>query len=272
MSRTTSVTLRQSSLRWEDHATPVTRKVVSTGSTFDDKKLQSADDVLDIITQLSDSTNDGGVLIDSKSPIAWRIHRDNYHIVRILPEVNVKLEGITRNVDHSLSPHQIPVELPLDAIHWIERMTGLNQDRIGRLIGVSRQAINGWKRGRRIADDNRQRIFAVRDVLKRALTNHPTKELLTAWLDTPRGADGRTPAQLIEANEINRARLLAISSPSPRLARAPSWVNRPVPDAFRARAERRQEAWSPDIDNGLSALIESEEDDTNEDGEDLPLT
>jgi len=260
MPPTTSVTLHPDLMGWNDQITPATHQ-----------KLQSADDVLGIITQLSDSTNDGGVLIDSKSPIAWRIHRDNHHIDRILPEVNVKFEGFTRNVDHSLSLRQNPVVLPLDAIQWMENVTGLSQDKIGRLIGVTRQAINGWKRGGRIADDNRQRIFAVRDVLERAISKHPTKELLTAWLDTPRGADGRTPAQLIEANEINRARFLAISSPSPRLARAPSWVNRPVPEAFRARAEHRQEAWPPDVDHGLDALIESEEDGTNEDGEELPL-
>jgi transcriptional regulator with XRE-family HTH domain len=258
-------------MRWEDQVTPATRKVVSTGSIFDDWKLQSNDEVLLFITRLADSTNDGGVLIDSNSPIAWGIYRDNNHIVKILPEVNLKFEGIIRHVDHSLSLHQTSVELPLDAIHWMESVTGLSQDRIGRLIGVTRQAINGWKRGGRIADDNRQRIFAIRDVLERAISKHPTKDLLTAWLDTPRGADGRTPAQLIEANEVNRARLLAISSPSPRLVRAPTWVNQPIPEAFSTGAERRQEVLPPNTDDELSQLLDKEENDTGEDGEVLPL-
>jgi len=60
MPPTTSVTLRQSSMRWEDQVTPATRKVVSTGSIFDDWKLQSNDEVLLFITRLADSTNDWG--------------------------------------------------------------------------------------------------------------------------------------------------------------------------------------------------------------------
>ena len=73
-------------------------------------------------------------------------------------------------------------------------------------------------------------------------------------------------------NEINRARLLAVSSPSPHLVRAPAWVKRPVPEAFRAGAERRQVAMPPDSDNELAALIEDEEDNSDEDGEVLPPT
>lgn len=199
------------------------------------------------------------------------MYGDSDHVVKILPEVNEKFEGHIRYIDHSLALYQNSVELPLDAIHWMENMTGLSQDRIGKLIGVSRQAINGWKRGGRIADDNRQRIFAVRDVLKRALTKYPSRDLLTTWLDTPRGADGRTPAQLIEANEINRARLLAMSSPSPRLAAVPPWVNRYVPEAFRAGAERRQEALPRETESELTKLIENGEYGIDEDGGAFPL-
>ncbi len=148
----------------------------------------------------------------------------------------------------------------------------LKQERIGDLLGVSRQTINRWENGEQIKDANRQRIYAVRDVLERAARRHSTPELLTAWLDTPRGADGRTPAELLANNEINRARLLAVSSPSSHLVRAPAWVKQSIPEAFRAGAEHRQEAIPPNVDDELSRLIDDEQSGTDEDGKVFPLT
>lgn len=162
------------------------------------------------------------------------------------------------------SPH-------IEAIEWIKTATGFSQERIGLLIGVTRQAINDWKRGYSIADHNRQRLFAVLDVLKRASLRHPTSTELAAWLDMPCEVDGRTPAQLLENNEINRARLFAISSPSPGLRPVPAWVNQPIPEAFRVGAERHQKALPPDTDNELIALL-NEEHNTDEDEEGFSLT
>jgi len=160
-----------------------------------------------------------------------------------------------------------PQNLPhLEAIEWIKANTCLKQERIGALLGVSRQTMNRWENGEQIKDANRQRIYAVRDVLERAARRHSTPELLTAWLDTPRGADGSTPAELLANNEINRARLLAVSSPSPRLSRAPTWVNQPIPEAFRAGAEHRQEAIPPHVDDELSRLMNGEQNRADEDG------
>ncbi len=150
------------------------------------------------------------------------------------------------------SPH-------LNAIQWIKAATGLSQERIGRLIGVTRQTINRWEHGDPITDANRRRLFAVREVLERATLLYPTPVELAAWLDRPRGADGRTPAELLEAEEINKARLLAISSPSPGLVPPPAWVRQPVPEAFRAGAEHRQEVLPPPRDDELAALIGDED-------------
>jgi transcriptional regulator with XRE-family HTH domain len=152
------------------------------------------------------------------------------------------------------SPH-------LNAIRWIKAATGLSQERIGLLIGVTRQTINRWEHGEPITDANRRRLFAVREVLERATLLYPAPVELAAWLDRPRGADGRTPAELLEAEEINKARLLAISSPSPGLVPPPAWVRQPVPEAFRAGAEHRQEVLPPPRDDELSALIVDEEED-----------
>ena len=115
----------------------------------------------------------------------------------------------------------------------------------------------------RLIDDgnvSHQQLFAICEVLERAASRYKTKELLVAWLDTPAGADGRTPAQLLAENEINKARLLAVSSPSPRLVPPPAWVNRPVPKKFQKGAERRQEALPPHPDSELDALVDNEVD------------
>jgi len=159
------------------------------------------------------------------------------------------------------SPH-------LNAIRWIKAATGLSQERIGRLIGVTRQTINRWEHGDPITDANRGRLLLYARCWKRATLLYPTPVELAAWLDTPRGADGRTPAELLEMDEIDRARYLAVSTPSPRLARPPAWVRQPVPEAFRSGAEHRQEAQPPPQDDELAALI-SEED---EDVEDISTT
>ncbi len=161
------------------------------------------------------------------------------------------------------SPH-------LNAIQWIKTATGLSQERIGRLIGVTRQTINRWEHGEPITDTNRQRLFAVHGVLQHAVLLHPSPAELVAWLDTPRGADGHTPAELLEMGKIDRARLFAISKPSPHLVRTSIWVNQPIPEAFRAGAEHRQEALPPSQDDELFALLSDEERDTDEDWEELP--
>lgn len=134
----------------------------------------------------------------------------------------------------------------LAALRWIKEATGYSQDRIADLVGVTRQTLNRWDRGEAIKDTNRQRIFAVREILERAWVRHTTRTQLTAWLDTPRGADGRTPAQCLAVGDIGRARLLAVSVPSPRLSLPPAWVRRPVPASFQVGAEHEQEALPPE--------------------------
>lgn len=141
------------------------------------------------------------------------------------------------------------------ALDWTKNVTGFSDERLARLVGITRQSINRWRHGEAVADANRRRVLAVKEVLERALDRLKMPNDLVAWLDTPRGADGRTPAELLEANEVGRARLLAVSAPSPRLRRAPSWTKRPVAEAFRAAGERRQEAVPPDQDDELLAAF-----------------
>ncbi len=274
MESTYSATLDQPVVTWKDQTPLAGQKSQPIVTDVEDRKYQRNHiQALDKVYWPVDSTSDGGVGLrpDSSSFVVLIIYLQGDQINKVLLRSNLSEATITKSTGHSLSlMDSVPLPPHLEAIRWIEAATGLSQERIGELIGVTRQTINRWERGEPIRDHNRRRLFAVHDVLERAAFRHPTPNELAAWLDTPRGADGCTPAQLLEANEINRARLLAVSTPSPRLKRAPSWVNRPIPEAFRAGAERRQEALPPDTDNELAALLD-EEHDTDEDGEVLPV-
>ncbi len=261
---------------WRDQ-TPIVDWNPQTTTTNINKSMYQRDDIqlIGIIGRFADRTSDGGVLLisNSSSFIGWIVSLQEGHISKILPHLTLSEATITKWTGLLLPSMGSAFYSPyLEAIQWIETATGLSQERIGELLHVTRQTINRWEKGEPIRDHNRKHLFAVRDVLERAALRHPTPSMLAAWLDTPQGSDGRTPAELLRDNEINRARLLAISSPSPRLKRAPSWVNRPIPEAFRAGAEHRQEVLSPDTDQEAGLVLLEEEDGTDEGGEDLLIT
>ncbi len=146
------------------------------------------------------------------------------------------------------------------ALEWIERATRLPLERVARLLGITRPTLYSWQQGAQIRSSNQQRLLAVLDVLKRAAARHPTPELLVAWLDTPRGADGHTPAQLLESGDMDRARLLAVSTLLPELLRAPAWTHEPVAEAFQGVTEHFAEAQAPDNDAELAALWDDGDD------------
>jgi hypothetical protein len=148
-------------------------------------------------------------------------------------------------------PHQ-------EAVEWIKAVSGLSWDRVGNLVGVTRPAINAWRRGGPIRDDHRQRLFAVRDVLERAAKRDPRPSELAAWLDTPRGVDAKTPAELLEAGKVGRARLLAITSPSPRVKAPSKWTQRHALEAYQESRERVR-ALPPAHDEELLADMSDDE-------------
>ena len=214
------------------------------------------------------STNDCGALLSWRTSTLRLVARTcDVDVIVVLPQftypesllTNISSEQIIGTFSLRSTPH-------LEALWWIKAVTGLSQVRIGKLLDVTRQTIINWEHGAPINDGHRRRLFAVRDVLERAARRYTTPAELVAWLDTPRGVDGRTPAELLEMNEIDHARLLAVSSPSPKLVPSPTWVNRGIPRAFRAGAERRQEVLPPDPEDEMTdaeaatyELIEEEE-------------
>jgi len=255
MTTTTSTSVRPDMLKNIDQSTSSASTVIlDLGSSYL---------LIEDITPIEDNaTHDGGALISKpKVKFAESANLLKSRSISVICSINTFPEILNRLTQCSQLSNQVVETQPhLEAIQWIKNATGLSQTRIGQLIGVTRQTIDEWKKkGTPISGPNRQRLFAVREVLERAASRHKTKELLVAWLDTPAGADGRTPAQHLAENEINRARLLAVTSPSPRLVPPPAWANRPIPEKFRKGAERRQEALPPYPDSELDALLDNED-------------
>lgn len=117
-----------------------------------------------------------------------------------------------------LSPH-------LRAITWIHHATGMSEQRLADLVGVSRMTIRNWKAGSPIRRrDYEARLFQVKDVLERAQRNHPNVDELSSWLVTPSLVDGTTPEELLKQGNFDKARALALLtnshvSPTPQWAR-----------------------------------------------------
>jgi hypothetical protein len=60
---------------------------------------------------------------------------------------------------------------------------------------------------------------------------------LVTWLDTPDPEFGISPRRLLERGEVDRARLLAVMSPT-TVAPMPAWAKRPVAPAWQSALER----------------------------------
>ncbi|GEM_PF-4076427 len=127
-------------------------------------------------------------------------------------------------------------ELPpqIAALRWIKEQTGLSDKRVAKLLRVTRQTLHRWNDIEKISDDNARRILATREVLERAAEYSKTADALRAWLDTPRSADGRTPSQMLENDEIGLARLYAVARPLPHALTRTERSRRRTSSAFTA--------------------------------------
>ena len=147
-------------------------------------------------------------------------------------------------VAHRTAPTEMQAVTPASpvaaAIRWM-REAGLPKTRLGALLDVSRPTIDAWEAGAATPHDaNRQRILALRDILERAAAHMPPGWTLADWLDTPRGSDGATPGALLCAGHLGRARLLAMSTPSPVLTGRGSRVTPQIAPRFRYLIEPRE--------------------------------
>jgi DNA-binding XRE family transcriptional regulator len=148
---------------------------------------------------------------------------------------------------------QIEQEPHLAALQWIKEATGFSQQRIGLLVGVTRQTLYLWERGGEITDSNRRRIFGIRDVLRRAQKHYPKHAQFVEWLDAPGMLDGRSPAELLAQGEIDSARLLAVTTPSPSITLSHTSTKHRDSVRFRSGQEARHEPMRPSSDDELLA-------------------
>lgn len=194
----------------------------------------------------STHTDDGGTRLWTRRfpSIVERVRRLTSHV---FPLSSGSVEQPTKE------PHQ-------EAIEWIRVASGLSWKDIGEMLGVSRQTLGAWSRGESIRREHSQRLFAVRDVLERATRRNPRPTDLRAWLDTPRGADAKTPADLLKAGEIGKARLLAVTSPSPKVKVPSQQMQRQMPEAYRDSRER-VEAVPPERDEELLEMLDEDDED-----------
>jgi len=141
------------------------------------------------------------------------------------------------------APQALPATRPLPeharAVEWLTNVAGLSADRVGGLIGASRVSVQHWKTGASIRDDNLRRLMETHDVLRRAMRQRPERDALAAWLVTPDPHEGVSPEQLLKQGEFNRARMLAVLSPSD-VEPMPVWAKRPVAEPWREVGEQRQ--------------------------------
>jgi transcriptional regulator with XRE-family HTH domain len=146
------------------------------------------------------------------------------------------------------------------ALDWLEHDVGLSQEQIRAMIGVSRPTIISWRKGGQLRDEHRQRILAVRDVIERARERHPEREQFFTWLDRPRGRDAVSPRELLQSNQINRARLLAIADEPRRLTPEERRQRGMVADRFTVIEGRRKDTVEsqPTVPTGLLGDFDDE--------------
>jgi transcriptional regulator with XRE-family HTH domain len=180
-----------------------------------------------------------------------------------LSEVLLELFGKLKNFAPSSLPAEDVVEHQVrephqEALEWIKSATNLSWEDIGDLLGVSPPTVIAWRRGKPRTRKHRKHLFAVRDVLERAMRRNLRPSELAAWLDKPRGADGKTPADLFKAGEIGKARLLAITTPSPKVKMPQRGTQRLTPETYQ-KSRERVEAVPPEQDEEFLEMLDEDE-------------
>lgn len=136
---------------------------------------------------------------------------------------------------------RLPMPPHTEAVTWIQQHTNLSEERVGAMLGVDRITIRNWKAGLPIKESNLRRVLGTKDVLERAIRHRQGNSQLMAWLETPDIELGVSPGRLLEQGDINRARLLAVMSPS-SVAPLPDWARREVPAAWRGALEQPEQS------------------------------
>lgn len=145
------------------------------------------------------------------------------------------------------------------AIFVIKEISDLSDDDIADFVGVSRSAIDNWKKNGSIRKKNLQKLLEVKEILERAFKVRENNGKVKEWLFTPRGKENITPATLLKENRLDLVRLYAESYKSPFLETTPDWAYEPAKDYLINSTIDRGEALPPHIIDDLIPLEEDED-------------
>ncbi len=183
--------------------------------------------------------------IESASPQFWQVEVQG----RALRLRWSSLElGVSTLPQESVLSAGVPTGMAaIEAVRWLKQATRLSEERLGDLVHATRPTLDTWEQtGGPIRPAKLEHLLAVTDVVRRAAAHYPD---LVAWLYTPRGANGRTPAELLKAEDYDQARVLAVTTPSSGVQSAAAWARRPVAPRFAQLAEPRMEPLRPALDD-----------------------
>lgn len=181
-------------------------------------------------------TGDGGYRLDRRIQISLRI-----------PEWGIGAFMASRSLAPLATSRGAPPAHG-EAVKEIKQLTRLPDEKIARLIGVTRQTLSYWRKGMPIQPNHREQLFTVLDILKRAAARLKTPDQIAAWLVTPFGTEAETPEQMLVRGEFDRARLMAVASVPKRLPSTPEWAKRPPAEKFKAGARRLPRPFPEDND------------------------
>jgi len=215
-----------------------------------------------IARESANRTHDGGAVLGPRPGWMVKLTTGGLTCAALLAPIPMQMPWIGSVGSNWRHQHEAPrAPEHADAVEALQR-AGLTLSQLERLLGVTRQTVNNWRTGKAIDRLHLETLLAVRDIVERALHRYPSRDDLAAWLVRPRGADGVTPLAAMEAGDFDRARYLAISTPS-RVRPIQSLRGRAKP-ALRARNEERMVAERPGLDDVLAGL---HSDDDGDDGE-----
>ncbi|MGA7732570.1 MAG: hypothetical protein WCD37_15025 [Chloroflexia bacterium] len=140
-----------------------------------------------------------------------------------------------------------------NALKWIRAATMLSSSELAYILGVTMEQLHMWQNGKDISNEDEGRILAVRNILKRAESKYVTPKKLSTWLKTPVNSLELTPADALHNGEIDRARFLAVATPSPLPKSQVRRNSRVIRSNENVR--RGQEALPPEADVSVIDLL-----------------
>ena len=113
-----------------------------------------------------------GRFIISGGQLAARLMLENYLLLRVDPATS-SMPPLLRQVSSTKQPTPAQRTVAQDAIAEIRALSGLKNEEIAPLAGVSRRSIQAWVAGEQISARKEQRLRALCDAVRALATSNP---------------------------------------------------------------------------------------------------